>query len=280
MIQLKRDRDAVPGGLKGHHLRNKSLALLKLKRDKTTIPSGDFKSSYWKASKDQLKIESFGKCAYCEADTSVVAHGDVEHYRPKSVYWWLAYCHDNYLYSCQICNQVFKGNNFPRAGTKLRAPVTVHSTDTDAHLETLKAKLVHDPHKINDAPTWASFEAKWSAERALLPNPYLVDPEPMLQWAVDNTLETVRVEGRVGVPDRDDITTALTDYYGLNREVITKPRWKTYRIAEKAAAIVARNISPADVADAKDILRLMIANDFRFAGMTRYFVREIWQVEL
>ena len=67
----------------------------------------------WKAAKPQLKLETGGKCAYCESPTDTVAHGDVEHFRPKSKYWWLAYCYDNYLYACQICNQVHKGDEFP-----------------------------------------------------------------------------------------------------------------------------------------------------------------------
>jgi hypothetical protein len=73
----------------------------------------EFNSNVWKAAKPQLKLETGGKCAYCESPTDTVAHGDVEHYRPKSKYWWLAYCYENYLYACQICNQVYKGDEFP-----------------------------------------------------------------------------------------------------------------------------------------------------------------------
>ena len=72
-------------------------------------------SRVWKAAKPQLKIESGGKCAYCESPTDTVAHGDVEHFRPKSVYWWLAYCYDNYVYACQICNQVLQGRCISRS---------------------------------------------------------------------------------------------------------------------------------------------------------------------
>ena len=48
----------------------------------------EFKSTVWKAGKPQLKRETGGKCAYCESPTDTVAHGDVEHFRPKSKYWW------------------------------------------------------------------------------------------------------------------------------------------------------------------------------------------------
>jgi hypothetical protein len=56
-------------------------------------------------------------CAYCQCDLPQNDPGDVEHYRPKSTYWWLAYEFQNYLLSCRICNQVRKRELFPlRAG--------------------------------------------------------------------------------------------------------------------------------------------------------------------
>lgn len=48
------------------------------------------------------------KCAYCE---QVVEATHVEHYRPKSLYWWLAYSWDNLLRVCPTCN-THKGNYF------------------------------------------------------------------------------------------------------------------------------------------------------------------------
>ena len=117
MIPLKRVRtsQAITTALRGQRRINRNVELLEGLRENDF----DFKSSVWKRTKKQLKKESAGKCAYCEAPTSVVAHGDVEHFRPKSIYWWLAYCYDNYLYSCQICNQSFKSNHFPVSGTPM-----------------------------------------------------------------------------------------------------------------------------------------------------------------
>jgi hypothetical protein len=51
------------------------------------VRCGEFNSNVWKVAKPQLKLESGSKCAYCESPTDSVAHGDVEHYRPKSKYW-------------------------------------------------------------------------------------------------------------------------------------------------------------------------------------------------
>jgi uncharacterized protein (TIGR02646 family) len=52
-------------------------------------------------------------CAYCELDLRGGDRGDVEHFRPKSLYRWLAYDFDNYLLSCLACNREMKGNRFP-----------------------------------------------------------------------------------------------------------------------------------------------------------------------
>lgn len=49
------------------------------------------------------------KCAYCEQR---IERFDIEHYRPKSIYYWLTYSWDNLLYCCPACNQK-KSNNFP-----------------------------------------------------------------------------------------------------------------------------------------------------------------------
>lgn len=45
------------------------------------------------------------KCCYCE-QVQVPIHNDVEHYRPFSQYWWLAWDWANLLFACRACNQV------------------------------------------------------------------------------------------------------------------------------------------------------------------------------
>ncbi|MFT5323547.1 MAG: hypothetical protein ACI8P0_001397 [Planctomycetaceae bacterium] len=51
-------------------------------------------------------------CSYClcKFDRD---RGDVEHFRPKKIYPWLAYSFSNYLLSCLTCNRVFKREKFP-----------------------------------------------------------------------------------------------------------------------------------------------------------------------
>jgi hypothetical protein len=114
MIPLTRIRSAIPAAFRGE----KRIQQLRLLAAAVAQGKREFHSEYWKKAKKQLKAESHDKCAYCEASVAVVAHGDVDHFRPKSTYWWLAYCYDNYAYTCQVCNQIYKGDRFLVRGVR------------------------------------------------------------------------------------------------------------------------------------------------------------------
>lgn len=102
--------------------------------------------SCWGRYKDELKQVQHGKCGYCDSSVTAVAHGDVEHYRPKSAvstlgdekvwrpgYWWAAFRWENYLFACQICNQRWKRNLFPvedEAGRQLPPTETSQPEET------------------------------------------------------------------------------------------------------------------------------------------------------
>src|ERR1700722_11749860 len=51
------------------------------------------------------------KCTFCEQH---IEQYHVEHYRPKQIYYWLAFSWDNLLMACPKCNE-YKGTNFPIA---------------------------------------------------------------------------------------------------------------------------------------------------------------------
>lgn len=79
-------------------------------------------ANIWGAAKARLKAVSNGKCWYCEARQER-ADNAVDHYRPKSLYPWLAFKLTNFRYACTFCNSVRKnpetgesagkGNHFP-----------------------------------------------------------------------------------------------------------------------------------------------------------------------
>lgn len=60
----------------------------------------------------QLVTDQNYKCAYCECDLTI-HYNDVEHYRPKSRYYWLGHKWENLLYACDLCNRTYKNDAFP-----------------------------------------------------------------------------------------------------------------------------------------------------------------------
>ena len=65
----------------------------------------------YECARDELFSAQHHKCCYCER-SPLKKYQAVEHYRPKSVYWWLAWTWSNLLFVCQICNG-WKWNHFP-----------------------------------------------------------------------------------------------------------------------------------------------------------------------
>lgn len=78
----------------------------------------DEKNSY-KTSSIQKKLTEIYhlKCAYCEKKL-LDSPKHIEHYRPKNIYYWLAYSWDNLLLSCGSCNSV-KSDNFEIQNTRV-----------------------------------------------------------------------------------------------------------------------------------------------------------------
>jgi hypothetical protein len=274
VIKLTRIRttQAIPAGFRGTRRVTRSRELLDLKR-----AGGEPSSNVWKAAKKQLKIETDGKCAYCEGKASHVAHGDVEHFRPKSEYWWLAYCYDNFLYSCQICNQSYKGSKFPCTGTVLATPL-IPEPATEAQLAALAATFGVDPLDLVAVPV---FDAVRLAERAGIPDPYLVDPGPLLAWEADHTLREVVVRARNNSTAARRAFAAVRDCLGLNRDELRKWRYEIYDFAMTFVLTVQDpGISANLRTRTENQLRRMMSSTGEFAGMVRYFVRDVEGLQL
>lgn len=271
MIRLKRDRKAADDGFLGTKLRTKLRTVFKQQRDveKGKISKIKF-PSHWKETKTQLEIETHHKCAYCEANTKVVAHGDVEHYRPKSIYWWLAYTYDNYLFSCQICNQSYKSNNFPIEGRLAKAP-KVLANMTDEKLEELMRKYLINPRKSSSNNSIVGLK-KLRREKPLLINPYLDDPTDWFTWEYDDNEKAVRL-----IPKSDDPTSvkfvkAAIDFYGLNREQLQELRYKEFRILRTLRRALPVLVGVPELwSDTKVTIEEMQQPHWVFSGMCRYF---------
>jgi uncharacterized protein (TIGR02646 family) len=233
-------------------------------------------SSHWTGAKRSLKRETFGKCAYCEAPTDTVAHGDVEHFRPKSTYWWLAYCWDNWLFACQICNQSYKRDQFPVAGRRME------EWDIDgADLEAIAGSLAPCPLDGDARYDLAAYAQEVAAERADLLDPYREDPTAVIAWEADPIDRTVRIVAATKGAATRRRAEACVRVLGLNREELCRERWKTYRtLSVLAQAWKALPAGDPLRTETELALGSMLADDAGFAGMSRYFVRKVWKLPL
>ncbi|MBM3525566.1 MAG: hypothetical protein FJX57_21670, partial [Alphaproteobacteria bacterium] len=228
MIRIRRDRtnQSLDPGFTGPGLRKKLASLVRARLESSDRIKWEGVLGDWKKTKPRLRLESHGKCAYCEAPTAVVAHGDVEHFRPKSKYWWLALCVDNYVFACQLCNQTHKGDWFEVSGKRMRGPRLPRALPASATaLEELFQGICPDPATVDEE----ALRAEWSAEQPHLPHPYLEDPEPLFVWQVIETKEAVEVTA----PDDATLQSkravaAVVEHLGLNRETLTKERYLIY----------------------------------------------------
>ena len=75
-----------------------------------------------KAIKDSLDEMSEGRCAYCEQLINARRSGQVEHYKPKSLFPSLCYEMTNYFLACNGCNGS-KSNKWPSTGSYIRPDV-------------------------------------------------------------------------------------------------------------------------------------------------------------
>lgn len=282
MIKLTRDRTKVPAGFTGKERIEKMLLLVEAMRNNAMA----FNSGIWKAAKRQLKAESHDKCAYCEAPVSTVAHGDVEHFRPKSVYWWLAYCYDNYLYSCQICNQSYKKDEFPIHGSKRYEldppfPTSFKPGVTPAELEALGARFAPDPVDITSGYTLEKFLKDIVREKPGLIDPYVTDPGQYFKWVADSVLKEVTIAPLNNKAASKRAFESVEKYYGLNREELRRWRWRVYEYAETLKDAVQSGALPAPLqAKTEEQLRRMISPEAEFSGMVSYFVRQVWGLNL
>lgn len=274
-VERVRTAAAIPPAFRGTGRVAKSLELIEGRVAGTL----EFKQSVWKAAKPQLKIETGGKCAYCESPTDTVAHGDVEHFRPKSKYWWLAYCYDNYVYACQICNQVHKGDEFPvHATTGAWAGPALPAVPTPAAIAALAENLIPDALELNAGHALASFLVEAAKEKGGLVNPYMTDPDPLFKWIANDTLKIVSLAAASNLVASKRAFAGAEASYGLNREELKRNRWKTHAeflvMKDSLKAFETAGIEPALQQRIRDQIRAMTKVDAPYAGMVRYFVKQ------
>lgn len=222
--------------------------------------------NYWGRYKHRFNLPQHnGKCAYCETPIVSGYPGDVEHFRPKAYcqplgpvknrddyggrppdrrnagpategYWWLAYEWRNYLLSCNRCNSTWKKNQFPVGAIK------------------------------------AKFGGKLSTEKALLINPFEMDPE--LHFAFDANTGQIR-----GLTSQGTVT---IDVCGLDRRSLqvqraTKGSKLNKRYREYLTALSQNNLLAQN--SALSALLDECRSKEPFAAVARYFVRHKLKID-
>lgn len=154
---------------------------------------------------DTLLIFFHGKCAYCEdfrgnkrnADGKPAWSWQVEHFRPKVIYYWLGYECTNFLISCHDCNsKQCKGEQFP-----LISSITQLKVDDfikNGQLEIAHCNIFHDIFKT---------------EQPILINPVIDKPHEFIAFLPDGT-----------VTDKNDRGKESIKIYGLNRPLLIQNR--------------------------------------------------------
>ncbi len=106
--------------------------------------------------KSALKELYKNKCAFCEQR---VEQGHIEHYRPKTIYYWLAFSWDNLIFACSLCNEN-KGKNFEIENTQ----VTFQNSDENIkHIHTSSSSYdkLEQPKMVNPEVTDPSGKIKF-----------------------------------------------------------------------------------------------------------------------
>lgn len=277
MIALNRIRSAqtVPAEFYGEKRIALNTALIKSKLagdfDGTKATSSVWNSKVWDKAKDQLLAETGGKCAYCESPTSLVAYGDVEHFRPKSKYWWLAYCLENYLPACTICNQKFKRDEFAlKAKAKAWTGPDIKKGMTAAQIKAAARIMTADALKDEDGMSMKLFTETINNEGALLVHPYFQNPADFFAYVP--ILETKEVMVVPTKASAKPVVDACEKFFGINRQELRDERYRhyiTYMTFRQTLALpglpdkLKKNVSKR--------IAEMTAGKLRYTGMIRYF---------
>lgn len=168
MIRIHKDLSAIPAKLQFSPTAARNTA--KTHWDAVISAAKWLDSEFYKNddTKEALKKCYNNKCAFCEKSL-LDTWGQVEHFRPKAIYYWLGFSWDNLLWACGQCNQP-KHNHFPVRGTR-----ATYSGETFAQIHGLSA----------------GYDA---SELPSLFNPETADPTPLLWFEPDGHIRSAQYQ--------------------------------------------------------------------------------------
>lgn len=201
--------------------------------------------------KEKLNDIYKGKCAFCEQKVEQL---HVEHFRPKNIYYWLAYSWDNLILACPKCNE-HKGVNFELNGA-------ICSFENNEH----------NLRNINNLS--ATYDL---TEQPKMVNPEIVDPSNNLSFSKDGKVDSLEPNLKYTITtckiDRkylDDERRKILDTFKneIQAELVNSKNEKEQR---QAIAVLVRRF----VQVSKDISNEYIA--FRKYSISNNWLKEIVQ---
>jgi len=135
---------------------------------------------------EKLSVIYHKKCAYCE---SILDNINIEHYRPKYKYYWVAFEWTNLLLVCPKCN-ISKAANFPLKDENNRITTP----------QALKSE-------------WLANSKTFIDEGALILNPEIDNPEEHFSFFTDGRIEGLTERGKTTI-----------NVLNLNREALIQKR--------------------------------------------------------
>lgn len=185
MIKVEKNFDDVPSILKSPNREeafNKNI-ISKIFSDGKTLYKPD-------EVKKRLRQIYGLKCAYCEKDISDEAQ-HVEHYRPKDIYYWLAFSWDNLLLCCGKCN-----------------------TSKGARFKTIDDKVSYNNESFESIHNLGVSYDK-------LEKPMIINPEK------DDVLDNIIFDREAKISSLDDrVQFTIDEACNLNRESLVQKRIK------------------------------------------------------
>lgn len=178
------------------------------KHEPELLKTKNISSNCYKKSKQRLEKQFHNKCAYCETEYLATSDTWIEHYRPKSEYYWLAYEWSNLIPTCTKCNRK-KKDYFPliNAKNKVRKPPL------------LSGKLDISKCKADTSPL--------IDEQPFVLHPKIDNPQEYFDFKIDDNFTGIKIIGIDKVNDsrfgRGDKTIDICD---LNRKILKIDRYR------------------------------------------------------
>ncbi len=120
--------------------------------DAGEIPTKNQKNRYNQATvKEQLILETSGKCAFCESKIRHIDDGDIEHFIPKSTHPEWSFDWTNLTLACTICNRN-KGVHYAPPGDPLSL-VNPYEDDPSDHFLFHREILTGTPESLRGINT-------------------------------------------------------------------------------------------------------------------------------